>query len=75
VSRCFSEEDLKYLDPIGETDEEAHDERARYLERRLDSIDEIEIITPGFSDFHADGINRDMEAKKIRDITEQDAVD
>ena len=75
MSRCFSEEDLKYLDPIGETDEEAHDERARYLERRLSSIDEIEIITPGFSDFHASGIKRDIEAKKIRDIAEQDAVD
>ncbi len=74
VSRCFSEEDLKYLDPIGETDEEAHDERARYLERRLESIDEIEIITPGFSDFRADGIKRDMEAKKIRAITEQESV-
>ena len=62
VPRYFSSEDLKYLDPIGETEEEAHDERAKYLERRP-SVDEVEHQLPTFSDFHAEGIKRDFHAK------------
>ena len=55
---------------MGETEEEAHDERVKYLERKP-SIDEVEIMDPpGFSDFHADGIKRDIEAKKGRDMLE-----
>lgn len=70
VSRVFSAEDLVYLDPIGETEEEAHEERVKYLERRP-SVDEAEHTDmPGFSDFHASGIKRDMEAKASRDAME-----
>lgn len=63
ISRCFSEADLVYLDPIGETEEEVQDEKVTYLERRAS----VAISYPGFSSFHASGYRHDMEAKKIRD--------
>ena len=68
VARFFSEADLNYLDPIGETEEEVHDERALYYERRP-SVDDAEVTAdaPGFSDFHAAGMQHDIEEKKIRD--------
>lgn len=68
VARCFSDADLNYLDPIGETEDEQHDERALYYERRP-SVDDAEVTAnaPGFSDFHAAGMQHDIEEKKIRD--------
>jgi len=70
VSRCFKDEDLKYLDPIGETEEEVHDEKAKYLEHKP-SIDEAEVdALPGFSDFHADGMLHDIAEKKSHDAEE-----
>ena len=62
VAWYFKDEDLKYLDPIGETEEEAHDERATYLERRP-SVDEADLQQPGFSDFHAAGMQHDLAAR------------
>ena len=65
VSRCFSEKDLEYLDPIGETEEEVHDERVKYLERKP-SIDEAEVTDmPGFSDFRASGIKHDVRQRQV----------
>ena len=67
ISRFFSEADLVYLDPIGETEEEAHDEKITYLERRAS----VAVSYPGLSSFHASGYRHDMEAKKIRDALEE----
>ena len=70
VSRLFKDEDLKYLDPIGETEEEAHDEKAKYLEHKP-SVDEAEVdALPGFSDFHAGGMLQDIAEKKSHDAEE-----
>jgi len=70
VSRCFSDEDLEYLDPIAETEEEVHDERVKYLQHKP-SLDEAEITDmPGFSDFHAAGIQADIAAKESREAAE-----
>ena len=70
VSRLFKDEDLIYLDPIGETEEEAHDEKAKYLETKP-SIDEAEVdALPGFSDFHAGGMLHDIAEKKSHDAEE-----
>ncbi|KAL9186318.1 hypothetical protein ACHAXT_005556 [Thalassiosira profunda] len=71
VSRCFSEKDLEYLDPISETEEEAHEEKVKYLEHKA-SIDEAEVADmPGFSDFKAVGMQHDIEEKKRRDEMEE----
>jgi len=70
VSRCFSDKDLEYLDPIGETEDELHDERVKYLQHKP-SIDEAEIRDmPGFSDFRAGGIQADIAAKDNHEATE-----
>jgi len=70
VSRIFNDDDLIYLDPIGETEEEVHDEKVKYLEHKP-SIDEAEIdALPGFSDFHADGMLHDIAEKKSHDAEE-----
>ena len=70
VSRFFKDEDLIYLDPIGETEEEAHDEKAKYLEHKP-SIDEAEAdALPGFSDFHAVGMLHDIAEKTSHDAEE-----
>lgn len=64
VSRCFSDKDLEYLDPISETEEEVHDERVKYMEKQP-SVDEAEVVDmPGFSDFRARGIQADIETRK-----------
>ena len=75
VARCFSDADLNYLDPIGETEDEQHDERALYYERRP-SVDDAEVTAnaPGFSDFHAAGMQHDIEEKKIRDNNIEKAI-
>ena len=70
ISRFFSEADLVYLDPIGETEEEAHDEKVTYLERRAS----VAISYPGFSSFHASGYRHDMEVKRIRDALENEDI-
>ena len=71
ISRFFSEADLVYLDPIGETEQEAHDEKVTYLERRAS----VAISYPGFSSFHASGYRHDMEeAKKLRDALENEDI-
>ena len=64
MSRCFSDKDLEYLDPISETEEEVHDERVKYMEKQP-SVDEAEVVDmPGFSDFRARGIQADIETRK-----------
>lgn len=62
ISRYFSEDDLKYLDPYAETEDEYLEERKAYLERRP-SVDSVDIGLPGFSDFHAEGIAKEMESR------------
>jgi len=75
VSRVFAEDDLVYLDPMGETEEEAHDERVKYSQRQL-SIDEVEHTDqPGFSDFHAEGIMRDIASKGSGVIESDDGLE
>mmetsp|Transcript_10860 Transcript_10860/g.25254 ORF Transcript_10860/g.25254 Transcript_10860/m.25254 type:complete len:613 (+) Transcript_10860:293-2131(+) len=76
VSRFFDEDDLVYLDPISQTEEETHDEKVKYLERRP-SVDEADIAEPGFSDFHAEGIKHDIAASMDQNISydAEDAVE
>lgn len=70
ISRFFNDDDLKYLDPIGETEEETHDEKAKYLEHKH-SVDEAEVdALPGFSDFHAGDMLQDIAEKKSHDAEE-----
>ena len=68
VSRVFNKDDLVYLDPISQTEEETHDEKVKYLERRP-SVDEAEIDEPGFSDFHAQGIKHDIAVSMSQSIS------
>eukprot|EP00978_Attheya_sp_CCMP212_P018870 scaffold52139_cov53-Attheya_sp.AAC.2 len=52
--RLFSKEDLKYLDPVGESEEEYLVERKEMHEAmRRPSIDSVDIALPGWSEFHA----------------------
>jgi hypothetical protein len=77
VAWCFSENDLQYLDPIGETEDEAHDEKTKYLERRP-SVDEAEHQLPTMSDFHAEGIKKDFatsEARSRDETTGNDSIE
>ena len=76
VSRCFAEEDLKYLDPIGETEEEAHEEKRKYVEQHRASIARASVVDlPGFSDFHALGMKHDIAEKKRRDSVQEMAIE
>ena len=79
VKRWFSEEDLKYLDPIGQTDDEAHDEKFMLMSRvRSEGGDEVEATAiPGFGDFHAKGIQKDITASLVarsRVVEDEDLV-
>lgn len=53
---------MKFLDPIAETEEEYQEERRAYHERRP-SVDSADISLPGFSDFHAEGIAKEMASR------------
>mmetsp|Transcript_11100 Transcript_11100/g.22695 ORF Transcript_11100/g.22695 Transcript_11100/m.22695 type:complete len:98 (-) Transcript_11100:239-532(-) len=64
----FRKKDLKYLDPSGETEEEFHEERELYAERRP-SVDSVDLELPGFADFHAEGILNDRRASELQKLT------
>lgn len=75
MSRLFSEEDLKYLDPIGLTEDEAHDEKV-LLMSRIPSAGEDDVeaaAMPGFGDFHAEGMKKDITESLI--ARSRDAAD
>lgn len=67
ISRWFLNEDLKYLDPIGLMEDEAHDEKVLLMSRGPSiSEDEVEATAiPGLGDFHAEGIQKDIQASII----------
>lgn len=69
ISRWSSAEDLKILDPISMTEDEAHDEKV-LLMSRIPSVDEDEVeatAIPRHGDFHAEGIQNDIEARREDD--------
>jgi hypothetical protein len=64
ISRWFSAEDLKILDPISLTEDEAHDEKVMLMSR-IPSVDADEVeatAIPRHGDFHAEGIQNDIQA-------------
>jgi hypothetical protein len=67
VSRWFSEEDLRYLDPIDLTEEEVHDEKVMMMLRvPSEGEDAVEATAiPGFGDFHAEGMKKDIRSSII----------
>ena len=62
VSRLFNEEDLQYLDPIGETEEDYIEEQHEIVEARLraNSVDESE-LPHGFSEFRPKDVIHDAD--------------
>ena len=58
VSRLFSPEDLHYLDPSGESEEEYHDEQREYLHHHEGNLDDADAFH-GFSEFRTKGVNHD----------------
>ena len=74
VSRVFTDDDLVYLDPISQTDEETHDEKVKYHERRP-SVDEADVGQTGFSDFHAAGMKHDIAVNVNQNISYDDEED
>ena len=62
VSRMFKEEDLQYLDPVGETEADYADEQHEINEarHRAPSIDESELLH-GFSEFRPKEVTHDAD--------------
>ena len=62
VSRLFKEEDLQYLDPVGESDEDYHKEQHEIYEARLraHSIDEAD-LQHGFSEYRPKSVIHDAD--------------
>lgn len=60
LSRCFDEEDLKHLDPYGETEEEYHEEQQAIHFQRNDSFSEDDIDFPNRGEFRAQGIHNEL---------------
>ena len=62
VSRLFKEEDLQYLDPVGESDEDYHNEQHEIYEARLrsHSVDEAD-MQHGFSEYRPKSVIHDAD--------------
>ncbi|KAL7544804.1 hypothetical protein ACHAWF_008176 [Thalassiosira exigua] len=65
VPCIFSDEDLQFLDPMDETEEQAHEEKVACM-MRTSSLFESGMRPPAFSDFHASGIKKGIESNKRR---------
>ena len=64
VSRLFSPEDLKHLDPTGETEENYHEEQREYNKAEGDITDADAFH--GFSEFRTKGVDHDANDLRKR---------
>jgi len=56
LDRWFDQEDLKHLDPFGETEEDYHEEQRVIHHQRNDSFSEDEIDFPNRAEFRGQGV-------------------
>lgn len=77
LNRCFDEDDLKHLDPYGETEEEYHEEQQAIHFQRNDSFSEDEIDFPNRAEFRAQGYQKDLRHRHQRSgsLDSADAVE
>lgn len=74
MCRCFDEEDLKHLDPYGETEEEYHEEQQAIHFQRNDSFSEDDIDFPNRGEFRAQGIHKELRHRHQVEIG-SDSID
>jgi hypothetical protein len=63
LDRCFDHEDLKHLDPYGETEEEYHEEQEAIHMQKHDSFSEDEMDFPNRAEFRAGGIQKELRRR------------
>ena len=69
LSRVFSEEDLKYLDPTAETEKEHQDEQRKIRHNRNDSFDSDQ------SDVHFGHFHPEALQEELKDRHEQEGIE
>jgi hypothetical protein len=76
LSRVFSEQDLKYLDPFGESEEEYEQEQKLVREAERHVVDaEEDVEFPQFGQFRAGGLRRRHTLGKNQDIVPEHILD
>ena len=61
VERWFDDDELKHLDPVGETEDDYHEEQKKIHEaRRQSSFDSEELTAPNRAEFRGEGIKREL---------------
>jgi len=60
LNRCFDHDDLKHLDPYGETEEEYHEEQQAIHFQRNDSFSEDDLDFPNRAEFRAQGYHKEQ---------------
>ena len=63
LSRLFSEDDLQYLDPSGETEEELREETRKKHLQRNDSFDSAD-TPPHFGQFHPEAMKKQLRQRR-----------
>lgn len=64
LDRCFDHEDLKHLDPYGETEEEYHEEQEAIHFQRNDSFTEDDLDFPNRGEFRAGGLQKELRHRR-----------
>ena len=71
LDRCFDHDDLKHLDPYGETEEEYHEEQEAIHMQKNDSFSEDEMDFPNRAEFRAGGIQRELRHRHSAEAVSQ----
>jgi len=75
LSALFKDEDLKYLDPTDESEEEYIEEKRKIRMKREDSFSSVGSHLPHFGDFHPDALRKTLKKRKnAKDIEEIKSV-
>lgn len=64
LSRFFSEQDMKHLDPFGETEEDYHEGQRLFHHHRSESFDSDEQFFPNRAEFRGQGLAQEIARHK-----------
>lgn len=75
LDRCFDDEDLRYLDPYGETEEEYHDEQHAFHLQKNVSFSEDDMEFPNRAEFRGKGYQKELRQRHHLEANSDDADD
>lgn len=75
LCRCFDEDDLRHLDPYGETEEEYHEEQQAIHFQRNDSFSEDEFDFPNRAEFRGRGYQKELRQRHQVELAASSSAD